>query len=230
MKGRTSCAVAWCGPAGKHQAGSESRTVRAQRRVVPQEESTCHSVINSTNSSIGCSGPSAAGDGTAAAELYADDAVFRMAGVPRHLGGVVEGRAAIAIDIEQRPPSRLEVRQVFGDGASVCAVVKRTGPVTRTRTFRGTGSRGLPRTNAPSSSSKPDASRSRRRTSTGWTHTCRRASSIWLMCSSEGRGAGSSPRLDLLAKTSDRVDRSGPAVRAPTAGRRVRHRQQRACR
>ena len=40
--------------------------------------------------------------------------------------------------MEQRPPSRLEVRQVFGDGESVCAVVKRTGPVARTQTFRGT--------------------------------------------------------------------------------------------
>ena len=80
----------------------------------------------------------AAGDAAAAADLYADDAVFRMAGVPRHFGGVVEGREAIATDIKQRPPSRLEVRQVFGDGGSVCAVVKRTGPVTRTQTFRGT--------------------------------------------------------------------------------------------
>jgi len=83
-------------------------------------------------------GAVAAGDAAAAADLYADGAVFRMAGVPRHLGGVVEGRGAIATDIEQRPPSRLEVRQVFGDGESVCAVVKRTGPVTRTQTFRGT--------------------------------------------------------------------------------------------
>jgi len=79
----------------------------------------------------------ARGDAAAAGELYAEDPVFRMAGVPRHLGGVVEGRVAIAADIAQRPPSKLEVRQIFADGDNACAVVKRTGPVTATQTFRG---------------------------------------------------------------------------------------------
>jgi ketosteroid isomerase-like protein len=79
----------------------------------------------------------ARGDAASGSELYAEDAVLRMAGVPRHLGGVVEGREAIAADIAQRPPSTLEVRQVFGDGDDVCAVVKRTGPVTTTQAFRG---------------------------------------------------------------------------------------------
>jgi ketosteroid isomerase-like protein len=79
----------------------------------------------------------ARGDATAAGNLYAEDAVSRRAGVPRHLGGVVEGRAAITADIARRPPSMLEVRQVFDDGENVCAVVKRTGLVTATQTFRG---------------------------------------------------------------------------------------------
>ena len=79
----------------------------------------------------------ARGDTAAAGECYAEDAVVRMAGVPRHLGGVVEGREAITVDIAQRPTSTLEVRHVFADGDNVCAVVKRSGPLAATQMFRG---------------------------------------------------------------------------------------------
>jgi ketosteroid isomerase-like protein len=90
-----------------------------------------HEVIDELFQAVADGDPQRAGD------LYTDDAVVRMAGVPRHLGGVVEGRAAIVADIAQRPTSTLEVRLVFGDGERACAVVKRTGTVPSTQTFRG---------------------------------------------------------------------------------------------
>lgn len=79
----------------------------------------------------------AAGDAQQAGDLYTDDAVVRMAGVPRHLGGVVEGRDAIIEDIAQRPPPTLDVRLVFGADDLACAVVKRTSSVTSTRQLKG---------------------------------------------------------------------------------------------
>lgn len=82
-------------------------------------------------------GAVAAGDGQRAGDLYTDNAVVRMSGVPRHLGGVVEGRDAIVADVTQRPKSTLDVRLVFGDGQHACAVVKRTSTVTATETFQG---------------------------------------------------------------------------------------------
>ena len=82
----------------------------------------------------------ASGDGQRAAGLYAEDRTVRMAGVPRALGGLVEGRDRIVDDIAQRPPSTLDVRLIFGDNEHSCAVVKRTGTVTTTATFKGSNS------------------------------------------------------------------------------------------
>jgi ketosteroid isomerase-like protein len=79
----------------------------------------------------------AAGDAERARDLYAENATVRMAGVPSHLGGVVEGRDAIVADVARRPKSSLDVRLVFGDGQHACAVVKRTSTVPATETFRG---------------------------------------------------------------------------------------------
>ena len=78
-----------------------------------------------------------AGDGQRAGRLYADDAVVRMAGVPRALGGVVEGRAAIIDDIIRRPVSKLELRLCFGGAQHLCAVVRRQSTLAPTNTFQG---------------------------------------------------------------------------------------------
>jgi ketosteroid isomerase-like protein len=79
----------------------------------------------------------AAADAERAAELYTEDAVMRMAGVPRAFGGVIQGREAIVQDIAQRAPTTLDVRLVFGDDAHVCVVAKRSGTLASTQTFRG---------------------------------------------------------------------------------------------
>jgi ketosteroid isomerase-like protein len=79
----------------------------------------------------------AAADAERAAALYNEDAVMRMAGVPRPFGGVIEGRGAIVQDIAQRAPTTLDVRLVFGDHGHVCVVAKRSGTLASTQTFRG---------------------------------------------------------------------------------------------
>jgi ketosteroid isomerase-like protein len=56
-------------------------------------------------------------------ELIADDAVFRVAGVPAGMGGVLKGRQAIVDQMRQGGGS-FEVKKMFGDDENVCLVGK----------------------------------------------------------------------------------------------------------
>jgi ketosteroid isomerase-like protein len=59
--------------------------------------------------------------------LLAEDAVYRMAGVPGALGGVTTGRQAIVGQLrELSPGGSFEVKQMFGDDHHVCVVGKMT--------------------------------------------------------------------------------------------------------
>ena len=60
-------------------------------------------------------------------ELVADDAVWRMAGVPAGMGGVTTGREAI-VDLVSRNTGGggFEIKQQFGDDEHVCVVGKVT--------------------------------------------------------------------------------------------------------
>lgn len=58
-------------------------------------------------------------------QLIADDGMFRAAGVPAALGGVLSGREAIVDQLRQTAgASRFEVKQMFGDDEHVCLVGK----------------------------------------------------------------------------------------------------------
>jgi ketosteroid isomerase-like protein len=58
-------------------------------------------------------------------QLIAEDAMFRAAGVPAGLGGVLSGRKAIVDQLRQTAgTSRFEVKQMFGDDEHVCLVGK----------------------------------------------------------------------------------------------------------
>jgi ketosteroid isomerase-like protein len=58
-------------------------------------------------------------------QLIADDATFRVAGVPAGLGGVVTGRQAIVDQIRQTAgAATFEIKQMFGDDEHVCVVGK----------------------------------------------------------------------------------------------------------
>jgi ketosteroid isomerase-like protein len=60
-------------------------------------------------------------------ELLADNAVFRMAGVPASMGGVVTGRDAIVDQFRQTAAdSSFEIKEMFGDDRHVCVVGKVT--------------------------------------------------------------------------------------------------------
>ena len=74
-------------------------------------------------------------------ELLADDAVFRVAGVPRALGGVTEGRDQIVANLRQQgpPAGQSEIRDVFADDNHVCAMMKVSGPFAGNEHFRGGG-------------------------------------------------------------------------------------------
>jgi len=58
-------------------------------------------------------------------ELVAEDAVWRMAGVPAGMGGVTTGREAI-VDLVSRGTGGggFEIKQQFGDDEHVCVVGK----------------------------------------------------------------------------------------------------------
>lgn len=60
--------------------------------------------------------------------LLAEDAVYRMAGVPGALGGVTKGRQAIVDQFRQLSSTvgRFEVKQTFADDHHVCVVGKMT--------------------------------------------------------------------------------------------------------
>ena len=74
-------------------------------------------------------------------ELLTDDAVIRVAGVPRALGGVTQGREQILADFRQQsaPAGEAEVQSVFADDNHVCAVMKVSGPFAGNQYFRGSG-------------------------------------------------------------------------------------------
>ncbi len=73
-------------------------------------------------------------------QLLTEDAVIRVAGVPRALGGVTQGRDQILANLrEQGPAGQAEIRSIFADENSVCAVMKVSGPFEGTEQFRGTG-------------------------------------------------------------------------------------------
>ncbi len=74
-------------------------------------------------------------------ELLAEDAVFRVAGVPRALGGVTEGRDNILANFRQQgaPAGQSEIRDVFADDNHVCAMMKVSGPFAGNQYFKGGG-------------------------------------------------------------------------------------------
>ena len=74
-------------------------------------------------------------------ELLAEDAVIRVAGVPRALGGVTQGRDQILANFRQQNPAagQVEMRDVFADDNHVCAMMKVSGPFAGNEHFRGTG-------------------------------------------------------------------------------------------
>lgn len=56
-------------------------------------------------------------------ELLAEDAVFRVAGVPAGMGGVLTGRQAI-VDQFRQTAGAFEIKQMFADDEHVCLVGK----------------------------------------------------------------------------------------------------------
>jgi ketosteroid isomerase-like protein len=57
-------------------------------------------------------------------ELFAEDAVTRMAGMPAILGGACKGRDMILDYLHHAPRGPFEVRGVFGDDEHVCVTGK----------------------------------------------------------------------------------------------------------
>ena len=74
-------------------------------------------------------------------ELLAEDAVIRVAGVPRALGGVTTGREQILANFRQQAAAggEVELRSIFADENHVCAVQKISGPFAGNQHFRGSG-------------------------------------------------------------------------------------------
>jgi len=74
-------------------------------------------------------------------DLLTEDAVIRVAGVPRALGGVTEGREQILAHFRQQdaPAADAEMQSVFADDDHVCAVMRVSGPFSGNQYFRGNG-------------------------------------------------------------------------------------------
>ncbi len=71
-------------------------------------------------------------------QLFTEDAVIRVAGVPRALGGVSQGREQILANLRQLGPAgQAEIRSIFADDNQVCAVMKVSGPFTGNQYFKG---------------------------------------------------------------------------------------------
>ena len=70
-------------------------------------------------------------------DFYAEDAIVRMAGVPRSLGGLLEGRDRIAENLRRHDIESYDVRLTFGDGANICAVIKLSGAMVGTQFLQG---------------------------------------------------------------------------------------------
>lgn len=76
-------------------------------------------------------------DEAAFASFYAEKAVQRVAGVPRELGGVVEGRDAIAENLRRHDLEWYEIKQLIGDEGSVCVVTRLSGVAAGSAHFKG---------------------------------------------------------------------------------------------
>ncbi len=77
-------------------------------------------------------------DETRYVQLFTEDAVIRVAGVPRALGGVSQGREQILANLRQLGPAgQAEIRSIFADDNQVCAVMKVSGPFTGNQYFKG---------------------------------------------------------------------------------------------
>lgn len=74
-------------------------------------------------------------------DILADHAVVRVAGVPRALGGVVQGREQILQNFRQQPPPQGEAdtRTIFADDTHVCAVQRVSASFDGSEHFKGTG-------------------------------------------------------------------------------------------
>ncbi len=71
-------------------------------------------------------------------QMFTEDAVIRVAGVPRALGGVSQGREQILANFRQLGPAgQAEIRSIFADDNHVCAVMKVSGPFTGNQYFKG---------------------------------------------------------------------------------------------
>jgi len=70
-------------------------------------------------------------------DFYAENATVRMAGVPRSLGGVLDGRDRIVENLRRHDIESYDVRLMFGDGAHVCAVIKLSGAMVGTQFLQG---------------------------------------------------------------------------------------------
>jgi ketosteroid isomerase-like protein len=67
------------------------------------------------------------GDHVRYAELLAEDAVLRAAGVPAAMGGVISGRESMAESVRTNAAgNRFEVKEMFADDEHVCVVGKLT--------------------------------------------------------------------------------------------------------
>lgn len=76
--------------------------------------------------------------------LFTEDATYRVAGVPRALGGVLQGRQQIVANVEEgwrqgNPPGEARITNVFADDQHVCWEERISDNFTGTRFFRGTG-------------------------------------------------------------------------------------------
>jgi ketosteroid isomerase-like protein len=56
----------------------------------------------------------------------ADDAVWRMAGVPAGMGGVTKGREAVLAAVSQAGPGWFDVKDEFADDDHVCVIGRLT--------------------------------------------------------------------------------------------------------
>jgi len=79
------------------------------------------------------------GDEARVRDLLAEDAVIRVSGVPRALGGVVQGRDQILQNLRQQgpPAGQGETRTIFADDTHVCAVQRVNAPFSGTEFFKG---------------------------------------------------------------------------------------------
>lgn len=59
-----------------------------------------------------------------AAGFLGDDAVLRVAGVPRSLGGLFEGKEQIVNLWKSNPAFNFDIRKIFGDDTDVCLLQK----------------------------------------------------------------------------------------------------------